>query len=328
MTKTAIVILNYNGRAYLEKFLPGVIKYSKDATVIVADNASTDDSVAFLEANHPEVQLIILDENHGYAGGYNEALKQIEAEYYLLLNSDVEVTPDWINPLVSFLDSNPEYAACQPKIKDYNHRALFEYAGASGGFIDSLGYPYCRGRIFDELEADSGQYNDPIDIFWSSGACMLIRSEVFFNARGFDQDFFAHMEEIDLCWRIQSMGMKIRAIPAATVYHVGGGTLNKSSSFKTYLNFRNGLSLLIKNLPLPHLILKFPIRIFLDWLAALKFILEGSFNHATAVLKAHFYILSYSIKTLKKRKNTSATPQSMMVVFEYYVKKKRKFSDF
>ncbi|MEQ9051303.1 MAG: glycosyltransferase, partial [Marinoscillum sp.] len=157
MTKTAIVILNYNGRAYLEKFLPGVIKYSKDATVIVADNASTDDSVAFLEANHPEVQLIILDENHGYAGGYNEALKQIEAEYYLLLNSDVEVTPDWINPLVSFLDSNPEYAACQPKIKDYNHRALFEYAGASGGFIDSLGYPYCRGRIFDELEADSGQ---------------------------------------------------------------------------------------------------------------------------------------------------------------------------
>jgi GT2 family glycosyltransferase len=327
MTKTAIVILNYNGRAYLEKFLPFVIKYSSKADIIIADNASTDDSIAFLNASFPKIQLILLKENLGYAGGYNEALKQIEAEYFLLLNSDIEVTSDWLSPLESFLDSNPQYAACQPKIKDYNHRALFEYAGASGGFIDSLGYPFCRGRIFDELESDSGQYNDPIDIFWSSGACMLIRSEVFFKAGGFDQDFFAHMEEIDLCWRIQSMGLKVKAIPSSTVYHVGGGTLDKSSSFKTYLNFRNGLSLLIKNLPLAHLILKLPIRIILDWLAAFKFTLEGRLNHGVAVVKAHFYVIGHFVETLKKRKQTSATPPSKLIVVEYYVKRKRKFSD-
>lgn len=328
MTKAAIVILNYNGRTYLEKFLPNVIKYTQDATVIVADNASTDDSVSFLQTNHPEVQLILLTKNHGYAGGYNEALKQIKAEYYLLLNSDIEVTPEWIKPLVTFLDTHLEYAACQPKIKDFNHRALFEYAGASGGFIDSLGYPYCRGRIFDKLESDSGQYNDPVDIFWSSGACMLIRSEVFISIGGFDQDFFAHMEEIDLCWRIHSMGMKIKAIPASTVYHVGGGTLNKSSSFKTLLNFRNGLNLLLKNLPLPWLILIFPIRMLLDWLAALKFILDGKLNHGIAVLKAHFNVIRHFQRTLRKRKKLSAIPNSKLIVFEYYIKKRQKFSDF
>lgn len=327
MAKTAVVILNYNGRNFLEKFLPSVISNSKEAEVIVADNASTDDSIDYLKSGFPETRLIILDKNYGFAGGYNEALKLIEAEYFLLLNSDVEVTPNWLSPLVSFLDNNPDYAACQPKIKDQNHKALFEYAGACGGFLDFLGYPYCRGRIFNNVEIDSGQYNDPIDIFWSSGACMLIRSKVFFEAGGFDQDFFAHMEEIDLCWRIHSLGYKIKAIPASTVYHVGGGTLSKASPFKTYLNFRNGLYLLIKNLPKSKLLIKLPVRIFLDWVAGLKFLMEGTPLHGLAIIKAHFSVLFSFSKTIRKRKLISPTPRSKLLIFEYYLKRKRKFNE-
>lgn len=327
MAKTAIVILNYNGSAYLEKFLPGVIKHSTEADIYVADNASTDNSIELLKTNFPEVKLIVLSKNHGFAGGYNEALKSVKAEYYLLLNSDVEVTSGWIQPLELFLDSNKGYAACQPKIKDYNHQALFEYAGACGGFIDFLGYPYCRGRIFDQVESDSGQYNDAIDIFWSSGACMLIRSETFHKSGGFDRDFFAHMEEIDLCWRIHSMGLKIRSIPESTVFHVGGGTLNKTSPFKTYLNFRNGLSLLIKNLPARKLILKLPVRIVLDWIAATKFLVEGKPQHAVAVTRAHMKSILWFPKNLRKRKLTSLAPKSKLMIFEYYIKGKKRFSD-
>ncbi|WP_424961242.1 glycosyltransferase family 2 protein [Ekhidna sp.] len=327
MTKTAVVILNYNGRTYLEKFLPGVIEHSGKSDIYVADNASTDDSVEYLKHAFPQVKLIILEKNYGFAGGYNEALKSVKADYLLLLNSDVEVTKNWIDPLEQFLDENQMYAACQPKIKDFNHRALFEYAGACGGFVDFLGYPFCRGRIFDHLEADSGQYNEPIDIFWSSGACMLIRSKVFLEAGGFDEDFFAHMEEIDLCWRIHSLGYKIKSIPKSVVYHVGGGTLSKTSPFKTYLNFRNGLSLLIKNLPLSKLLSKIPVRILLDWVAAMKFLLEGRPRHMIAVFKAHFANLTRLGKNIGKRKLISAAPKSKLMIFEYYIKRNKRYSD-
>lgn len=327
MAKTAVVILNYNGKAYLEKFLPSVISNSGDVEIIVADNASTDDSVALMRANFPKVRLIELENNYGFAGGYNESLKQVSADYFLLLNSDVQVSKDWLTPLTSFLDQNPDYGACQPKIKDYTHQAKFEYAGACGGFIDFLGYPYCRGRIFDHLEIDSGQYNEPLDIFWASGACMLIRSEVFFKAGGFDADFFAHMEEIDLCWRIHSMGLKVKAIPQSTVYHVGGGTLAKSSPFKTFLNFRNGIFLLIKNLPIGKLVVKLPIRILLDWMAALKFLLEGSWKHSWSVIKAHFYVITSFSKMFGKRELISSAPKSKLMIFEYFLRGNKKFSD-
>ncbi|SNT29497.1 hypothetical protein SAMN05421640_3253 [Ekhidna lutea] len=325
MATTAVVILNYNGKDYLEKFLPTVINHSTEAEIIVADNASTDDSISFLQSHFPQIKLITLDKNHGYAGGYNEALKQVHADYFLLLNSDVEVTENWLPPLIQFLEENDDYAACQPKIKDYNHKSLFEYAGACGGFIDLLGYPYCRGRIFNHLEADSGQYNEQIDIFWSSGACMLIRSKTFIETGGFDRDFFAHMEEIDLCWRIHSLDFKIKSIPSSTVYHVGGGTLAKGSPFKTYLNFRNGLYLLIKNLPLAKLILSLPPRIVLDWVAAFKFMIGGELAHSLAIFKAHIAVLFNLIKTIRKRTVTSSPSVLKLIVFDYFFRGKRKF---
>lgn len=327
MIKTAVVILNYNGRQFLEQFLPNVIAYSKQAEVIVADNASTDNSISFLQNQYPDLSLIRLSENMGYAGGYNEALKQVNYEYLVLLNSDVEVSENWLEPMISFLDKNENYAACQPKIKDFNHQSLFEYAGACGGFIDSLGYPYCRGRIFDKLEIDSGQYNQELDIFWSSGACMMVRKNSFDKAGGLDGDFFAHMEEIDLCWRLNSIGFSIKSIPSSVVYHVGGGTLNKSSPFKTYLNFRNGLYLIVKNLPLSALMIKLPIRIALDWIALLKFLLEANPNHSLAILKAHLSVTRNLIKTLKKRRNTSSTKGIASIVWEFYVRRNKKFSE-
>ncbi|WP_370086248.1 glycosyltransferase family 2 protein [Ekhidna sp.] len=327
MTKTAIVILNYNGKNFLEKFLPSVISNSQEADVVVADNNSSDDSVDFLKSSFPSVRLIQLDKNYGFAGGYNEALKQVKADYFLLLNSDVEVSKGWLAPLVSFLDTNPNFAACQPKIKDQKHKALFEYAGACGGFLDTLGYPYCRGRIFDNIEIDSGQYNEPLDIFWSSGACMLVRSEVFHQAGGFDQDFFAHMEEIDLCWRIHSLGHKIKSIPQSTVYHVGGGTLSATSPFKTYLNFRNGLYLLVKNLPITELLLKLPVRVILDWVAGMKFLTEGRPKHTLSIFKAHFSTIVNLPKMIQKRKIVSSAPKSKLLIFEFYLKGNRKFSD-
>jgi GT2 family glycosyltransferase len=327
MTKVAVVILNYNGRDFLDKFLPLVLQYSTEAEVIVADNASTDDSIKLLNEQFKHIRRIELSENHGFAGGYNEALKEIDAEYFILLNSDVEVTSNWISPIITFLDSNTSYAACQPKILDYNQRESFEYAGSSGGFIDFLGYPFCRGRIFDTIEKDQGQYDDSIDIFWASGACLFIRSQVFKDIGGFDADFFAHMEEIDLCWRIHSLGLKTKCIPSSTVFHVGGGTLAKTSSFKTYLNFRNGLYILIKNLPLKKLFLKFPARIVLDWIAALKFLIEGNGKHSLAVIKAHLAMTQNLIKMLKKRRLISSSPKSKLIIYEYYFKGNKKFVD-
>lgn len=248
MAKVAIVILNYNGVEMFKQFLPSVIKHTQNHEIIIADNASTDGSVAYLKANFPELKLILLPTNTGYAGGYNEALKQISAEYFVLLNSDVEVTPNWVDTVIKSMEQN-NWVAAMPKIRSYTQPELFEYAGAAGGYIDKLGYPFCRGRIFDNQEVDNNQYNQNSEIFWATGACMFIKSSIFNQLNGFDSRFFAHMEEIDLCWRIHGLGLKIGYCANSTVYHLGGGTLQKDSPKKVYLNFRNGLYLLFKNLP-------------------------------------------------------------------------------
>ncbi|MDE0470507.1 MAG: glycosyltransferase family 2 protein [Ekhidna sp.] len=327
MAKVAVVILNYNGVQYLEKFLPMVIEKSQNATIVVSDNKSTDNSVELLKEKFPSIKLIELDKNYGFAGGYNKSLRQVDSDYYVLLNSDVEVTDNWLERLSVFLETHPEYASCQPKIKNYNDREKFEYAGACGGFIDSMGYPYCRGRVFDFTETDTGQYDDPVDIFWSSGACMMIRAEDFHQINGFDESFFAHMEEIDLCWRLQSLGRKISVVPASVVFHVGGGTLSYQSPFKTYLNFRNGLRLLIRNLPVRQLFIKIPTRFFLDWTAMVVFLLRGNGKYAISVLKAHISVVGKLVEILKSRTYTSELSNKKLIVWNYYVLKKRKYSD-
>lgn len=327
MTKIAVVVLNYNGRSYLEKFLPTLIQHSKDAEVIVADNASTDDSLALLTEKFNSTRCIELDKNYGFAGGYNEALRQIESEYYVLVNSDVEVSDGWLQPLIGFLEQNITYSACQPKILDFNRKDHFEYAGASGGFIDSLGYPFCRGRVFETLEKDEGQYDDEIDILWSSGACFAIRSKVYHELEGFDADFFAHMEEIDLCWRMINSGYKIKCIPSSVVYHVGGGTLSKSSPFKTYLNFRNGLFLILKNMSWASLLFKLPIRILLDWVAAFKFAFVEGPNHSWSILKAHFHVVVRLTTILNKRsKGKKYKTESYSIVYKYFVRGEKKYN--
>lgn len=254
MNKLAIVILSWNGKNWLEKFLPKVILYSQNAEVYVVDNGSTDNSVEFLNLNFPTVKIVQNKENFGFAGGYNEGLKKIDAEIYCLLNSDVEVTENWLQPVLNLFEKDKNIAAVQPKILDYNKRNYFEFAGAAGGFIDNLGYPYCRGRVFEKTEEDKGQYDDETEIFWASGCCFFIRSKDFWEQKGFDERFFAHQEEIDLCWRLINSGKKIFYTAKSTVYHVGGGTLSKQSAEKTYLNIRNNLSMLLKNLPFPKLI--------------------------------------------------------------------------
>ena len=267
--KTAIVILNWNGRKMLEQYLPSVMKYSRDdATVIVADNASTDDSLAFLTSHYPDIPLISLEQNYGFAEGYNRALRQVEAEYYVLLNSDVEVTHHWLDPLIEYMDAHSEVAVCQPKLLSFVDKNRFEYAGAAGGFIDRYGYPFCRGRLFDTVEQDNGQYDYVDNIFWATGACLFIRSRDYWQAGGFDGRFFAHNEEIDLCWRLHIMGRKIVCIPDSKVYHLGGGTLPKGSPRKTFLNFRNNLTMLYKCLPDEELHHVMRWRWFLDYLAA------------------------------------------------------------
>lgn len=289
MIRTAVVILNYNGEKFLQKFLPSVLTHSGDAKIIVADNASTDLSVDVLKQKFPSVHLVRLENNYGFCGGYNRALKQIDAEYYVLLNSDVEVTVDWLSPIITLLDTTPDIAAVQPKILAYNAKDHFEYAGAAGGFIDSLAYPFCRGRLFDVTEKDSGQYNDTREIFWATGACLVIRSKIYHQLDGLDEDFFAHMEEIDLCWKIQRAGHKVFYCGASSVYHVGGGTLSKSNPRKTYYNFRNGLSLAYKHWSAGELAWKLPLRILLDYIAALKFLFSGKSADARAVIKAHYH---------------------------------------
>jgi len=334
--KVAIVILNFNGKHLLQKFLPTVIQYSTQATIYVADNASTDDSIAFLKTEFPTIKLIELKENYGFAQGYNEALKQVDADYFVLLNSDVEVTPNWIEPIISLMMADKTIAAAQPKILAYNTKDEFEYAGACGGFIDKYGYPFCRGRIFDTLEKDNAQYNKPIEVFWATGACMFVRADVYNDLKGFDGFYFAHMEEIDLCWRIKNTQYKVMAVPTSLVYHVGGGTLNKLSPRKTFLNFRNSLISLTKNNTSGSLFLKIITRLFLDGVAGVKFFLEGNPLHTWAIIKAHFSFYCNLKNTLRLRSEIKSTPNykpcnnqiyQSSIVFDYYLKKKKRFSD-
>jgi GT2 family glycosyltransferase len=328
--KTAVVILNWNGRLYLEAFLPMIIKTTKGiAEVIVADNQSTDDSLAFLYQRYPEIKVIHTGGNYGYAGGYNRALQQIDAKYFVLLNSDIEVTLNWIEPLVSLMDSDDMIAACQPKILSFCQRNQFEYAGAGGGFIDRLGYPFCRGRIFQSMENDLGQYDDVSEIFWASGACMFVRASHFKEVGGLDEDFFAHMEEIDICWRLKHKGYKIMYCGKSTVYHVGGGSLDKSSPKKTYLNIRNNNTMLYKNLPRQQLYPIFFSRFFLDIMAAVKFLIDGGVRHFSAVIRAHFgFYVSYK-KNKVKRNQIEHKKVSMIyqgnIVFDHFFRRRKNF---
>ncbi len=336
-TNTAVVILNWNGIDWLKQFIPILIKNTnaKDADLVVADNASTDDSLAFLRSNYPEIQLIVLEDNFGFAEGYNKALEFISHPYSILLNSDVEVTENWVLPLILQLESSKDTVACQPKIKDFYRKDYFEYAGASGGFIDYLAYPFCRGRIFDELEKDEGQYDNPISIFWATGACLAIKTSVYKEVGGLDSEFFAHMEEIDLCWRLKNRGFKIEVVPKSTVYHVGGGTLSKVSPRKTYLNFRNNLLILYKNLPSSKLIKILFIRLILDGIAGVKFVLSGQFSHMFAILKAHYHFYKM-IKSFKAKRNENLSKTTVTsipetytksIVWQGFVKKITKYSD-
>ena len=286
MTKIAIVILNYNGEKMLRTYLPSVIKNSGQAEIIVADNASADGSLSLLRTEFPEVGIIEMDNNYGFAEGYNRALSKVEAEYYMLLNSDVEVTPDWLTPLLTFMDSHADVAACQPKILSVADHDSFEYAGACGGFIDRYGYPFCRGRLFNTIEHDNGQYDDSAEVLWATGAALMIRSVDYKEAGGFDARFFAHNEEIDLCWRLHIMGRKVYCIPQSVVYHVGGGTLPKGNPAKTYLNFRNNLTMLYKNLPESELKHVMRARRFLDALAAFQMLVTGHFDESLAIRHA------------------------------------------
>lgn len=288
MKKVAVAILNWNGADMLSKFLPSVVRFSAgdDIEVCVADNGSMDNSVEVVSRDFPSVKLIRLEKNYGFADGYNRVVAMLDAEYVVLLNSDVEVTEGWIDPIIEFMDNNSDVAACQPKILGYNNKSYFEYAGASGGFIDKYGYPFCRGRIFDSVEEDKGQYDSPMEVFWASGAAMFVKRKVYLEAGGLDSSFFAHMEEIDLCWRLSSRGYRIMCIPQSKVYHVGGATLKKENPRKTYLNFRNNLLMLYKNLPSTELGRVMSVRFFLDYIAILVFILKMDMKNAKAVFKA------------------------------------------
>ena len=331
--KTAVVVLNWNGKAWLEKFLDNLVKNSQEATVFVADNASTDDSVDFVKSNFPSVKIIINASNGGYAKGYNDVLKQIDAEYFVLINSDIEVTEDWLSPIIDLMDSDKKIAACQPKLLDYKKRNTFEYAGASGGFIDNLGYPFCRGRIFDDLEEDKGQYNDAIEVFWATGACLFVRASHFNAIGGLDEDFFAHQEEIDLCWRLKNKGYKIMVQPKSVVYHVGGGTLNAGSPFKTHLNFRNNLFMLFKNLPTSSLFTTIPTRLVLDGVAALTFLnKENGLQHVIAIAKAHFIFYFEIPKLIAKRqkikqKNNLIGKVDWSILLQNKIKGIKRFTD-
>lgn len=332
MKNVAVVILNYNGKKFLEKFLPIVIEHSSNvAEVVVADNASTDDSVAFMKERFPDIRLILNDSNGGFSTGYNIALRQIEAKYYCLLNSDIEVTPNWIEPVVELMDSDSDIAACQPKLLSYYEKEKFEYAGAGGGYIDKYGYPFCRGRVFMHLETDNGQYDDIKEVFWATGACMFVRSDVYHRFGGLDDTFFAHMEEIDFCWRIKNEGFKVMYCPQSKVYHIGGGTLPKSSARKTYLNFRNNLSLLMKNLPDGTVFGTLIYRILLDWIAGLKFLAEGSIADLWAVTRAHLSFYRHIPQLRKKRRTLKHTHVSQMyqknIVFKHFLEKKNLFSE-
>ena len=326
--KVAVVILNWNGKSLLEKFLPKVIAYSETATIYVADNASTDDSVQFLSNNYPEVNIIENKINGGYAKGYNDALKNLSEDIFILLNSDVAVTPGWITPVISEFEKDPLVAAAQPKILDYNNQAYFEYAGAAGGFVDKFGFPYCRGRIFETLEEDTGQYDDIAPIFWASGACLFVRSEDFWQVGGFDEDYFAHQEEIDLCWRLHSQNKKTIAVGTSKVYHVGGATLDAAHSQKTFLNFRNSLFNIFKNVQGPGAYVLIFIRLLFDAVAGIRFLAQGNFKHFFAIIRAHFSFYTNLPKMRVKRKKHASRNKYFsvnVIIFKYFVKNKRLF---
>ncbi|MBC7424904.1 MAG: glycosyltransferase family 2 protein [Bacteroidia bacterium] len=333
--KVSVVILNYNTRNFLHDLLPFVLQTNyENLEVVVADNASSDDSCSYIEANYPQLKLIRLAENYGFAGGYNKALEQVQADYYVLLNSDVEVDKNWIQPLVDMALTDSTIAAIQPKILDFNNRNYFEYAGASGGFIDKYGYPFCRGRILSALEEDKGQFNDNREIFWATGAAMFVKAELFHSIGGLDADFFAHMEEIDICWRLKNAGYKIMACPASVVYHIGGGTLSKYSPKKTFLNFRNGLALLLKNLEAGKIVPVLMFRIaILDTIAALRFLMLGEWGNFKAVLKAHFSFYSRLRYWYGKRKQVPVIKANAnkvglykrSIVYDFFLGKKHSF---
>ena len=321
--KIAVVILNWNGVKLLEQFLPSVVQYSSEATVFVADNASTDDSVSFVKANFPTVQIIKNEYNFGFAQGYNEALKYVDADIFALVNSDIEVTENWLQPIIKTFKNDPQTGIIQPKILDYKRKEYFEYAGAGGGFIDKYGYPFCRGRIFETLEKDNGQYNDTSEIFWASGACFFIRSSVYKELNGFDSDFFAHQEEIDLCWRAFNKNYIVKYNGKSTVYHVGGATLKEGNPKKTFLNFRNSLLMLTKNLPKESIFQVLFIRMILDGIAGIRFLFQGKFLHFVAVLKAHFYFYHLLSMNYKKRGKTQLKTYYKLksIVYSYYIKR-------
>lgn len=336
MYKTAIVILNWNGVKMLTRFLPNVLDYSRnEAVVYVADNASTDNSLEVLKHHFPEVRLVVLDKNYGFADGYNRALEQIEAEYYVLLNSDVEVSHHWLTPLTEFMDNNPDVAACQPKLLSETDRDAFEYAGACGGFIDRYGYPFCRGRIFDTVENDNGQYDYETEILWATGACMMIRAADFRQAGGFDARFFAHSEEIDLCWRLRLMGRKIFCVPDSYVYHIGGGTLPKNNPMKTYLNFRNNLTMLYKNLPDDELRPVMRMRALLDYVAAIQALVSGRPGDFKAIVNGRKAFKAWLPEYRKIREeiqgkrtvNDVSGIYKRSILWQYYAKGHKKYSE-
>jgi GT2 family glycosyltransferase len=327
---TAVVILNFNGKHHLSTFLPSILKYTHEAAIWVADNGSTDDSVIFIKSEYPQVNLLVLNQNHGFAEGYNQALNHISADYYVLLNSDVEVTENWLNPLIHQLVSSPKVAVVQPKVLSYKLKNTFEYAGAGGGFLDMFGYPFCRGRVFDFCEEDTGQYDISTPVFWGTGACLAIKSAVYHKVGGLDGRFFAHMEEIDLCWRIQSTGHTVMYEPASTIYHLGGGTLHKSNPRKTFLNYRNCLAMMFKNLPVSSVIPIIIIRLILDGVSGIKLLVLGNMKDFLAILKAHFSFYTMIPYLYKKSKGVPRSKAGLYkgsVVWQYFIKGLKKFSD-
>ncbi len=339
MKRVGIIILNWNGKKHLSTFLPSVTQHSGEHDVVVIDNNSSDDSVAFLTQNYPKIKIVHNAENGGFAKGYNEGLEQIKGNYeiYVLLNSDVEVTSNWLDPILSKMDSDKNLVACQPKILSYKSKTQFEHAGAAGGFIDKNGYPFCRGRIFNEIEGDNGQYNQDHEIFWATGACMFIKSEIFHTVGGFDDTYFAHMEEIDLCWRIKLHGYKIMAISNSSVFHLGGGTLDYMSPRKVYLNFRNSLFTLYKNYRGNFLALKITWRFILDYIAFVVFVMNGEFKASLQILKAQAHFLvkipemkQKRIRLLEDTKGRKFNPHGFYkksIVFTKFIKRKKYFSE-
>jgi len=334
LPSVAVVILNWNGKHFLEKFLPSVITSGyENLNIVVADNASDDDSISFLKKNYPGVNILLSNTNEGFAKGYNTALKQVSADYYILLNSDVEVSLGWIEPVILLMESDEKIAACQPKILSFRHRKRFEYAGACGGFIDALGYPFTRGRIFENCETDRGQYDNSTQIFWATGAALFIRAKIFHELNGFDEYFFAHQEEIDLCWRMQRAGYTIYVEPKSKVYHVGGGTLPMGDRKKVYLNFRNNLVMMTKNLPFFETLWKIPLRIILDIIAAFRALVDGNFSTYISIASAHMHYVEWIFTGKRGKKLAKIKMKNMLpvyhgsIVWKYFIKKKKTFSE-